>query len=159
MSSACISQYCSEGCCNYFGYCPTISGSSLSTECYYWYYWDYWWIYYVVGSIAFVLLVSSFIGCCVYRRRRRRQLNQDTIIINEGPNPSYGNQYPTNPNYQNQHPNQYPNNNYNNYNNNYNNQDGNNAAYQLGQVTTQNTQNQPYMGEPVYLADQPGNKY
>lgn len=153
MSSACISQYCSAGCCNYYGYCPTVFGSSLSTDCYYWYYWNYWWIYYVVASVAFVLIVAGVIGCVVYRRRRARQMNQDTIIINEVPQAygnQYGNQYGNNTNTPND---PYPQNQYIDNEKNAT----TNAAYQMGQITTGNNPNQPYMGEPVYLANQGGN--
>lgn len=82
MSSSCITQNCSQGCCNIYGYCPTPFGTSLQQNCYYYYYniWAFWWIYFVIviSSLLYCVIVIACIVACV---RRRRMNGQDTIII------------------------------------------------------------------------------
>ena len=90
MSSYCISQYCSSGCCNYYGYCPATTGSTLQTQCYYWYYYyDFWWIYYVVGGICLLIIIIAAIIGCIIRSRRRAQFDQNTVVIEGNVNPSF----------------------------------------------------------------------
>ena len=135
MSSACISQYCGAGCCNFYGYCPTITGTIQQTTCYYYYYyWTDWWLWYVIGAAIFVfLLIVGGIIAVIVRRRRRAALNQETVIINSNPaydtQQGYQNNYPQQ-GYQNNYP-QKENYGYQNY--------GENGNYQ-----------QPIQGQPVY---------
>ena len=120
MSSACISQYCGQGCCNFYGYCPTITGTIQQTNCYYYYYyWTDWWLWYVIGAAIFLFfLIIGGIVAVIVRRRRRAALNQETVIINSNnPSPMYDNQQ----GYQNNFP-QQQNYGYHNY--------GENANYQ-----------------------------
>lgn len=93
MSSYCYVQDCVQNCCNIDGICPIAVGNQYQTNCYYfynWYWnvWNYWWIYFaiVAGSILFITIL---IACCAACVRRRRRFNQDTIIINSQPMPSY----------------------------------------------------------------------
>ena len=140
MSSACYSQYCSQGCCNYYGYCPTVTGTYLQTQCYYYYYYWDWWLWYVIGAgiFLFLAIIGSIIGCCV-RNRRRAQQSQNTVVIESNQNQPFNQNYDSETQYQ--------------YGNNYQQPQqpqygmANNAAYELGNM---NQQNQPYLGQPVY---------
>ena len=140
MSSYCYSQYCGAGCCNYYGYCPTITGNYLQTSCYYYYYyWTDWWLWYVIGAgiFLFLVIVGSIIGCCV-RRRRLNQMSQNTVVIDTNASNQNYNIDPEAQYVQNNgdyNPPQQPPNYF----------QANNAAYELG-----NMNNQPYVGQPVY---------
>ena len=103
MSSSCISQYCSADCCNYYGTCPTYSGSSSYTSCYYYYddYYSYyilsWWVWTLigVGIFLFVISVIAIIVCCC--RACSASAGQEVIIDNT--NPSINSEYNYNAGY------------------------------------------------------------
>ena len=81
MGSYCSYNYCALNCCNYYGNCPTLTGSILQTQCYY-YYSDMWWIYYVIGAGIFLLFVIiGLIAFCIRRNRIRRAANQNMVVI------------------------------------------------------------------------------
>ena len=96
MSSNCVDQYCSADCCNIYGYCPTYTGGSSYSSCYY-YYDDYsyvilsWWIWTLIGVGIFLFVVSviAIIVCCC-RACSRTQLDQEVVIDNTNPSINTG---------------------------------------------------------------------
>ena len=134
--SSCYAYYCSQNCCNYYGYCPSSTGSSLNTQCYYYYDYYYynvyaWWIYLIIGICSLIgLCIIIAIISCIVRRRKANYAAQNTVVVEGGTSPSYSN----------------PDNGQGQYNQNY--QQGNNAAYEMGNM---NMNNQAYYGEPVRM--------
>lgn len=104
-NSNCISQSCSNNCCNYYGYCTSsyssYSYSSSYYSCYYYYNSNSStssastsidWIYYV---IAFGIAgLSLLIGLCCYCYRRQRNL-EIGILANQASHLDLGNDNPT----------------------------------------------------------------
>ena len=78
MEPYCKENDCSEGCCNYNGYCPNPNSDEPSErECYFQYPEDYRWkVWAIVGSFLFVTVVSLLILYLYFRKKPNHAPNK-----------------------------------------------------------------------------------
>ena len=92
---ACWDQNCASRCCNYYGYCPNTTGSSLNRDCYYYYYDSKLstgaLVGIIAGIVALIVIITLIVCCC----RRREEVyyppptTQQELQYQQNPNQQY----------------------------------------------------------------------